>query len=69
VNESEGGRLESGRVRHVRDRPGPIEAVAFFDHPSGWNRIHRAMLWKAENIGAADIAAYDASHHPPGTMP
>jgi len=26
-------------------------------------------LWKAENIDAADIAAYDASHHPPGTMP
>jgi STE24 endopeptidase len=45
--------------------PGPIEELVFFDHPSGWNRIHRAMVWKAENQGAPDIAAYDVSH--PGT--
>ena len=48
-------------------KPGPIEEALLYDHPSGWNRIHRAMLWKAENAGAADIAAYDAGHHPPGT--
>ena len=42
--------------------PGPIEEFIFFDHPSGWNRIHRAMVWKAENIGAPDIVAYDAAH-------
>jgi STE24 endopeptidase len=47
--------------------PGPIEEFLFFDHPSGWNRIHRAMVWKVENADAADIAAYDALHHPPGT--
>jgi STE24 endopeptidase len=47
-------------------RPGPLEEFIFFDHPSGWNRIHRAMVWKAENISAADVAAYDALHHPPG---
>ena len=45
--------------------PGPIEEFLFYDHPSGWNRIHQAMVWKAENIHAADIAAYDADHHPP----
>ena len=50
-------------------KPGPVEEILLYDHPSGWNRIHRAMLWKAENINAADIAAYDASHHPPGTAP
>jgi STE24 endopeptidase len=50
-------------------QPGPLEELVFFDHPSGWNRIHRAMVWKAENIAAADIAAYDAAHHPPGTVP
>ena len=50
-------------------QPGPLEEALLFDHPSGWNRIHRAMIWKAENIGAADIAGYDASHHPPGTAP
>jgi STE24 endopeptidase len=47
-------------------QPGPVEEVIFFDHPSGWNRIHRAMVWKAENISSADIAVYDSLHHPPG---
>ncbi len=42
--------------------PGPVEEFIFFDHPSGWNRIHRAMVWKAENIDAPDIVAYDQSH-------
>jgi STE24 endopeptidase len=50
-------------------QPGALEETLLYDHPSGWNRIHRAMLWKAENIGAADITAYDATHHPPGTAP
>ena len=49
-------------------KPGALEEALLYDHPSGWNRIHRAMLWKAENVDAADIAAYDATHHPPGTM-
>jgi STE24 endopeptidase len=47
-------------------QPGALEEVIFFDHPSGWNRIHRAMVWKAENFSAADIAAHDALHPPPG---
>jgi STE24 endopeptidase len=47
-------------------QPGAVEEVIFFDHPSGWNRIHRAMVWKAENLSAADIGAYDALHRPPG---
>jgi len=50
-------------------QPGPIEEALFFDHPSGWNRIHRAMVWKAENLSAADVAAYDALHRPPGDGP
>ncbi len=50
-------------------QPGPVEEALLFDHPSGWNRIHRAMIWKAENIRAADIAGYDATHHPPGATP
>ena len=48
-------------------KPGAVEEMLLYDHPSGWNRIHRAMLWKAENVNAADIVAYDAAHHPPGT--
>ena len=30
--------------------PAAIEEVIFYDHPSGWNRIHRAMVWKAESL-------------------
>jgi len=30
--------------------PSPLEEFIFFDHPSGRNRIHRAMQWKAENL-------------------
>jgi STE24 endopeptidase len=47
-------------------QPGALEEMVFFDHPSGWNRIHRAMVWKAENSSTPDIVAYDAQHRPPG---
>jgi STE24 endopeptidase len=30
--------------------PGQMEEWIFFDHPSGRNRIHDAMRWKAENL-------------------
>jgi STE24 endopeptidase len=31
-------------------KPGEIEELIFFDHPSGYNRIYSAMRWKAENM-------------------
>jgi len=31
-------------------RPGPVEEYFFFDHPSGYDRIHSAMVWKGENL-------------------
>ena len=31
-------------------RPGPIEEFVFYDHPSGYDRIRRAMQWKAEHL-------------------
>ncbi len=31
--------------------PGKLEEFIFFDHPSGYKRIHSAMLWKSENLG------------------
>lgn len=40
--------LHLGEYRKMR--PGPIEEFIFFDHPSGYNRIHRAMQWKKENM-------------------
>jgi len=40
--------LHLGEYRKMR--PGPVEEWIFFDHPSGYNRIHRAMQWKKENM-------------------
>jgi STE24 endopeptidase len=40
--------LHLGEYRKMR--PGPIEEYIFYDHPSGYDRIHRAMQWKAENV-------------------
>lgn len=37
--------------------PGPVEEWIFFDHPSGRNRIHDAMQWKAENLSLFQNAA------------
>lgn len=31
-------------------RPGPVEEWIFYDHPSGYNRIHSAMVWKGQNL-------------------
>jgi STE24 endopeptidase len=45
--------------------PGPVEEFLFFDHPSGWQRIHRAMVWKAEHLDDADVRRGDAIA-PPG---
>ena len=36
--------------RVPQDEPGAVEEWIFFDHPSGRNRIHHAMRWKAENL-------------------
>lgn len=30
--------------------PGPLEEWVFYDHPSGRNRIHDAMVWKGEHL-------------------
>lgn len=30
--------------------PGKWEEIVFFDHPSGWNRVHMAMAWKKEHL-------------------
>lgn len=33
--------------------PGPLERIIFYDHPSGRDRVYRAMLWKSENMDDA----------------
>lgn len=30
-------------------RPGPLEEILFYDHPSGYARVHGSMLWLKEN--------------------
>ncbi|HVO78758.1 MAG TPA: M48 family metallopeptidase [Candidatus Bathyarchaeia archaeon] len=40
--------IHLGEYRKMK--PGPMEEWIFFDHPSGYNRIHKAMQWKAENL-------------------
>ena len=40
--------LKLGEYRKLK--PGPVEELIFFDHPSGYNRILMAMRWKAENL-------------------
>jgi STE24 endopeptidase len=41
--------IHLGEYRKMR--PSPLEEWVFFDHPSGYNRIHAAMVWKAQNLG------------------
>ncbi|WHZ18724.1 MAG: Peptidase, M48 family [Rhodanobacteraceae bacterium] len=41
--------------------PGPVEEFLFYDHPSGWQRIHRAMVWKAENLDDPAVRSGDAT--------
>jgi STE24 endopeptidase len=42
------GAIHLGEYRKMS--PGPVEEFIFYDHPSGRQRIHRAMQWKAENL-------------------
>jgi STE24 endopeptidase len=42
------GAIHLGEYRKMS--PGPVEEWIFYDHPSGRNRIHDAMVWKSENL-------------------
>lgn len=44
--------------------PEPLEEWVFYDHPSGWARIHMAMQWQANEIAAGRLAP-----SPPGPPP
>ena len=35
--------------------PSAFEEWFFYDHPSGWNRVHNAMVWKAHEIAAGRL--------------
>jgi STE24 endopeptidase len=45
-------------------RPGKWEERIFFDHPSGYDRIHSSMVWKGENL-----ELFEKVPEPPATQP
>ena len=50
ARESEGFAMAAMRLSTYRKiKPGPIEEFIFYDHPSGYDRVHRAMVWQQEN--------------------
>lgn len=53
AREPEGFAMASMRLSTYRKlNPGPIEEFVFYDHPSGYDRVRRAMLWRKENPSA-----------------
>ena len=54
AREPEGFAMVSMRLSTYRKlKPGPVEEFLFYDHPSGYERVRRAMLWRKENLPAA----------------
>lgn len=53
--------IHLGEYRKMR--PGPLEEWIFFDHPSGYNRIHSAMVWKAQNLELFEKQPPPATSH------
>jgi STE24 endopeptidase len=54
AREPEGFAMAAMRLSTYRKlRPGPLEEFIFFDHPSGYERVHRAMIWLNENQNPA----------------
>jgi STE24 endopeptidase len=35
--------------------PGPVEEFIFYDHPSGYDRVRRSMIWLKENMATVPI--------------
>ncbi|OQW60063.1 MAG: hypothetical protein A4S17_10775 [Proteobacteria bacterium HN_bin10] len=48
--------------------PSGLEEWVFYTHPSGWNRVHRAMVWKANEIAAGRLPNTPGGP-PPGWVP
>ncbi len=45
--------LRLGQYRKLE--PSAFEEAVFYDHPSGYTRIHQAMQWKAEHLGEPGV--------------
>jgi Zn-dependent protease with chaperone function len=58
AREPEGFAMASMRLSTYRKiKPGPVEEFLFYDHPSGYDRVHRAMIWLKENLPATPPAS------------
>ena len=42
-------------------QPGPVEEFIFYDHPSGYDRVRRSMIWLKENQSVAASASAPSS--------
>ena len=49
--------------------PTPFEEWFFYDHPSGYTRIHMAMEWKAHRNGGWPLIRWAPGGPPPGWRP
>jgi len=51
AREPEGFAMAATRLSTYRKlKPGVLEEFLFYDHPSGYDRVRRAMLWRKENV-------------------
>ena len=54
AREPQGFAMASMRLSTYRKlRPGALEEFVFYDHPSGYDRVRRAMIWLKENQNLA----------------
>jgi STE24 endopeptidase len=60
AREPYGAAMAAMRVSTYRKlRPGRVEELLFYDHPSGYERVHAAMTWLRENQAAVTTAGKD----------
>jgi STE24 endopeptidase len=58
AREPQGFAMVSMRLSTYRKlHPSPLEEFIFYDHPSGYDRVRRAMIWVKENQSAAPASA------------
>jgi STE24 endopeptidase len=53
AREPQGFAMAAMRLSTYRKlKPGPLEEFVFYDHPSGYDRVRRSMIWLKENQNA-----------------
>ena len=58
AREPQGFAMVSMRLSTYRKlHPSPLEEFIFYDHPSGYDRVHRSMIWLKENRSEAAPAS------------